>query len=207
MAAVAAQPGADRRVLGVPDSHRGGSSPTGARSTAAPRCSLRTAPPTPSPTRGAPPMGVGIAELRERGGRRDVCRDPGGGHAMLGPISPPGRVRRSVLSTTCCAMFGNRDGAPTAEQPRNPPKRTLVRTALTRRTNGRAGPHTSDGHHRNGVSSRFRRDRRREIEDAHGPSGAFVGNFMVEWYDFGIHGYLAITMKEVFLKEFGENRV
>ena len=34
-------------------------------------------------------------------------------------------------------------------------------------------------------------------------SGAFVGNFM-EWYDFGIYGYLAITMKEVFLKEFGE---
>ncbi|MFT3900680.1 MAG: MFS transporter [Gordonia sp. (in: high G+C Gram-positive bacteria)] len=34
-------------------------------------------------------------------------------------------------------------------------------------------------------------------------SGAFVGNFM-EWYDFGVYGYLAITMNHVFLSGFGE---
>ena len=33
-------------------------------------------------------------------------------------------------------------------------------------------------------------------------TGAFVGNFM-EWYDFGIYGYLAITMHHVFLSGFG----
>ncbi|MGO3147957.1 MAG: hypothetical protein ACTIJ6_09790 [Leucobacter sp.] len=27
--------------------------------------------------------------------------------------------------------------------------------------------------------------------------GAYVGNFM-EWYDFGIYGYLAVTMTKVF---------
>ncbi|WP_347344763.1 MFS transporter [Microbacterium sp.] len=35
-------------------------------------------------------------------------------------------------------------------------------------------------------------------------TGAFVGNFM-EWYDFGIYGYLAITMHHVFLSGFGES--
>lgn len=34
-------------------------------------------------------------------------------------------------------------------------------------------------------------------------AGAFVGNFM-EWYDFGIYGYLAITMHYVFLSGFGD---
>ncbi len=34
-------------------------------------------------------------------------------------------------------------------------------------------------------------------------TGAFVGNFM-EWYDFGIYGYLAITMHHVFLSGFGD---
>ena len=56
-----------------------------------------------------------------------VCRVPGGGHASLDHISPPGRVSGAQFSSydLLRGSFGSRGGAPTASKPQ-PPQRTLV---------------------------------------------------------------------------------